>query len=242
MSDVLSKEEKIKILKAIEEDIEFRYAIAGALGILDILRRLDAIEKRLEELTKTIEEHNKRLEEHSKRLEELTKTIEEHNKRLEEHSKRLEELTKTIEEHNKRLEEHSKRLEELTNVVTMLVKRTSDLEQTIGGLTEASIARYVYEDLAKDLSHKGEHILKRVRNARLDDVDIDLLIETNRSVYVVEVKVKPRHGDIGILLSKIDLVKKHYIEKEVVGILAGVWIGKEVENYAKEKGIVVYIY
>ncbi|MEM4903328.1 MAG: hypothetical protein QXI40_07080, partial [Ignisphaera sp.] len=58
MSNVLSKEEKIKILKAIEEDIEFRYAIAGALGILDILRRLDAIEKRLEE--------------HSKRLEELT--------------------------------------------------------------------------------------------------------------------------------------------------------------------------
>ncbi|MEM1897152.1 MAG: hypothetical protein QXD93_05605 [Ignisphaera sp.] len=186
MSNVLSKEEKIKILKAIEEDIEFRYAIAGALGILDILRRLDAIEKRLEE--------------------------------------------------------HSKRLEELTNVVTMLVKKTTDLEQTIGGLTEASIARYVYEDLAKELYHKGEHILKRVRNARLDDVDIDLLIETNRSVYVVEVKVKPRHGDIGILLSKIDLVKKHYIEKEVIGILAGVWIGKEVENYAKEKGIMVYIY
>ncbi|MEM1560149.1 MAG: hypothetical protein QXJ95_06770 [Ignisphaera sp.] len=65
---------------------------------------------------------------------------------------------------------------------------------------------------------------------------IELLIESDRSVYFVEVNVKPRHGDVGNLLSKLDIVKRCYPEKEVIGILAGVWIGREVENYAKEKG------
>lgn len=53
ISDILSKEEKIRILKAIEEDIESRYTVAGALGMLETLRRLDAIksiEERVEDL------------------------------------------------------------------------------------------------------------------------------------------------------------------------------------------------
>jgi len=39
ISDILSKEEKIRILKAIEEDIESRYTVAGALGMLETLRK-----------------------------------------------------------------------------------------------------------------------------------------------------------------------------------------------------------
>ncbi|MEO3993744.1 MAG: hypothetical protein QN229_05540 [Desulfurococcaceae archaeon TW002] len=42
--------------------------------------------------------------------------------------------------------------------------------------------------------------MKRVRSARFDEVNIDLLIESDKSVYVVEVKVKPRH--VGRVLSK----------------------------------------
>ncbi|MEM3924448.1 MAG: hypothetical protein QXZ48_09215 [Zestosphaera sp.] len=301
----LSKEEKLKIIKALEEDLEFRYAVAGAIGLLELLKKLDSIEKnteriistveehsrtlrehskrleeltstvqehgkrleeltgviqehskrleehskRLEELTKTIQEHSRRLEEHSKRLEELTKTIQEHSKRLEEHSKRLEELTRTIQEHNKRLEEHSKRLEEhskrleeLTSVVTGLVERVSALEQIAGALTEASVARYVYEDVAQEISLKGERVLRKVRNARFDGLDIDLLVESDKSVYVVEVKIKPKHVDVSNLLSKLNVVKKHYPEKEVIGVLAGVWVGREIESYAKEKGITTYTY
>lgn len=273
----LSKEEKLKIIKALEEDLEFRYAVAGAIGLLELLKKLDSIEKnteriistveehsrtlrehskRLEELTSTVQEHGKRLEEltgviqeHSKRLEELTKTIQEHSKRLEEHSKRLEELTRTIQEHNKRLEEHSKRLEEhskrleeLTSVVTGLVERVSALEQIAGALTEASVARYVYEDVAQEISLKGERVLRKVRNARFDGLDIDLLVESDKSVYVVEVKIKPKHIDVSNLLSKLNVVKKHYPEKEVIGVLAGVWVGREIESYAKEKGITTYTY
>ncbi|MEM4750250.1 MAG: hypothetical protein QXS84_05705, partial [Sulfolobales archaeon] len=56
----LSREEKLKLLKALEEDVEFRYAVAGAIGLLELLRRLDAIEKNVERLVSTVQEHNKR--------------------------------------------------------------------------------------------------------------------------------------------------------------------------------------
>jgi len=43
--ETLSKEEKLKLLKALEEDLEFRYAVAGLIGISEILRRLDRLEE-----------------------------------------------------------------------------------------------------------------------------------------------------------------------------------------------------
>jgi len=46
--ELLTKEEKLMILKTLEEDSEFRYAMAGAIGLSEILKRLDAIEARIE--------------------------------------------------------------------------------------------------------------------------------------------------------------------------------------------------
>ncbi len=46
----LSDEEKSRILKALEEDAEFRYAIAGLIGISETLKRLDRLEANQEKL------------------------------------------------------------------------------------------------------------------------------------------------------------------------------------------------
>ena len=50
MSTSLSAEEKKRILKALEEDEEFRYAVAGLIGISEILKRLDKLEANQEKL------------------------------------------------------------------------------------------------------------------------------------------------------------------------------------------------
>jgi len=308
----LTREEKLRILRALEEDVEFRYAVAGAIGVLEILRKLDSVlkaieehSKRIEELTKiaeghskSIEEHSRRLEEHSRRIGELTKIIEQHSKRLEEltkvveqHSRRLEELTKLVEQHSRRLEEltkiveghsrrieelgkvveqhsrkleelgkrieeltkiieqHSKRLEELTLAlrdhgvrIDELSRRVSNLEVAVGALAESTYARYFYEDLLRELASRGEVVVRRVRNARVDEEDVDLLVETQLRVYVVEVKLKPKHEDVGRVLAKADVVRGYYPGKEVIGVLAGSMIGREVESYAREKGVEVYAY
>lgn len=68
----------------------------------------------------------------------------------------------------------------------------------------------------------GERIKYRRRNARIDDRSIDLLIVTDRSVYIIEVKVKPKH------------------RLEARPILAGTIAGDEAVRYAREWDVLVY--
>jgi len=46
----LSAEEKRRFLKSLDEDKEFRYAVAGYLGIGEILKRLDSLEESMKKL------------------------------------------------------------------------------------------------------------------------------------------------------------------------------------------------
>ncbi|MDW8086335.1 MAG: hypothetical protein RMI45_08900, partial [Ignisphaera sp.] len=159
----------------------------------------------------------------------------EHSRILQEHSKRLEDLTKIVETLVYKVGEHSEKIEGLR-------KEVSSLALVVGALTESLYAKYVYEDIEKEALAKGEKIVRKVRNARVNDVDIDLLVETDRCIYVVEVKVRPSYEDVGRLIAKIDLTRERYPEKSIVGIIAGAMIGKEIEAYARGKGITAYTY
>ena len=55
----LSTEEKERILKAIEEDRSFRYALMGLLGYSEVLERISRIEERII----AIEERQQKIEE-----------------------------------------------------------------------------------------------------------------------------------------------------------------------------------
>ncbi|MEZ0346873.1 MAG: hypothetical protein ABWK01_09995 [Infirmifilum sp.] len=55
----LSAEEKRRFLRALEEDLEFRYAVAGLLGYGEVLKRLDSygeVQARIWEEIKAINE------------------------------------------------------------------------------------------------------------------------------------------------------------------------------------------
>jgi len=84
--------------------------------------------------------------------------------------------------------------------------------------------------------------VERKRNAHIDGEDVDLLVVTDRAVYVVEVKIKPRLRDVGGLLVKADVVARQYPGKRVIPVLAGALIGRDVEEYAVRKGVKVYAY
>ena len=71
MEQTLSKEEKLKILKPLEEDKEFRYAVAGLIGVSEILERLDRIEENLERLwteVRSLREGQEKLWENQEKL------------------------------------------------------------------------------------------------------------------------------------------------------------------------------
>jgi Holliday junction resolvase-like predicted endonuclease len=171
----LTPEEKRRFLKALEEDEEFRMAVAGTIGLGGILEEL----KRLRE-----------------------------------------DFEKWIKIEKERWEAADKRF--------------ARIETTLGAIAEAQFSRYVWEELREE--GRGEAVLRRERNVDLDGVDIDLLVETDRHVYVVEVKTRPKIADVGALLAKCDVAQQK-LGKPAIPILTGVMIGREVEAYARGKGV-----
>ncbi|MEM4494014.1 MAG: hypothetical protein QXJ71_09735, partial [Pyrobaculum sp.] len=117
----------------------------------------------------------------------------------------------------------------------------SNVETTVGAVAESQYTRYVWEDLKEEIKARGELVIRRVRNAKVENIDVDLLVETDRRVYVVEVKIRPRVEDVGALLAKAEVVKAA-LGKEAVPILTGTWIGDDVEKYARGKGVMIYSY
>jgi predicted nuclease with TOPRIM domain len=122
-----------------------------------------------------------------------------------------------------------------------LEKRVSNVEDSLGSLSEATLSRYVWEDLRLEVEGRGERVLARRRNARVDGLDVDLLVETDKAVYVVEVKTRARRRDVDAVARKAEAARGAY-GKPAVTILAGVRIGDDVEKYAKGKGVLVYRY
>ena len=265
---------KAKLLELLRRDEEFRYAVAGLIGLDAILnelkklredfsKRFEIIERKLLEHDKRFEEMNKRFEvlerkllEHDKRFEAIERKLLEHDKRFEaiekkllEHDKRFEAIERKLLEHDKRFEvierkllEHDKRFETIEKILLDHTRRLNRIELELGTLNESFYCKALWDDLREEIQGKKEKILLRKRNVRVDEEDIDMLIVTDRTVYVVEIKVKPKHEDVGRLIAKADVVRKHYKDKNIVPILAGSMIGREVEEYALQKGAKVYSY
>ncbi|MDW8061420.1 MAG: hypothetical protein RMJ00_01825, partial [Nitrososphaerota archaeon] len=85
MMETLSKEEKTRILKALEEDLEFRYAIAGYLGLSEVIKRLDSIDSHIIDLHEKISnlyEGQKRLWENQEKLWIEVKSLRENQEKL----------------------------------------------------------------------------------------------------------------------------------------------------------------
>ncbi|BES81021.1 hypothetical protein [Pyrodictium abyssi] len=252
----LSAEEKQRFLRALEEDKEFRLAVAGLIGLREVLEELRWLRRKSLEHDKRFEAIERKLLEHDKRFEALEKKLLEHDKRFEalerkllEHDKRFEAIERKLLEHDEKfraiLEEIRRiweRIEGIERELREMNRRLSSLEPTLGALTESSYSRFVWDELREEIVGRGERLLQRHRNARLDGEDIDLLLVTDRTVYVVEVKVKPRHSDVAALLAKAELAARHHPGKRVVPILAGAIIGTELEDYALQKGVKVYSY
>ncbi|KUO90159.1 MAG: hypothetical protein AT708_03685 [Pyrobaculum sp. OCT_11] len=139
----------------------------------------------------------------------------------------LEELKRLREDFEKWIKMEKKRWEAAN-------KRFARIETTLGAIAEAQFSRYVWEELREEIRGRGEAVLRRERNVDLDGVD--LLVETDRHVYVVEVKTRPKIADVGALLAKCDVAQQK-LGKPAIPILTGVMIGREVEAYARGRWV-----
>ena len=207
-----------EFLELLREDEEFRLAVAGLIGLSEILAEL----RRLRE-------------DFSKRFEALERKMIEHDRRFEVTERKLLEHDRRFEAIERKLLEHDRRFDELN-------RRVAHVELGMGVLTESLFARFVLDEISSRISREGDEIVETMRNARVDNTDVDLLIVTKHRVFVVEVKVQPRHSDIDQLLSKAEAIAARFREKTVTPLLAGALIGSEVEDYARKRGVEIHKY
>jgi len=107
---------KAKIFALLKEDEEFRYAVAGMLGLDEILRRLEKHDERFNEILSRLDSHDEKFNEILRRLDmheaELVKLREDFNKLRLEQIKISEEQVRLREEQAKLREEQIKISEE----------------------------------------------------------------------------------------------------------------------------------
>ena len=123
---------KREIIRLLQEDVEFRYTVAGLIGLEEVLRRLDRHEQRMTEL---LEEQRNIRNEQAKIWEEIKK-LRENQEKLWENQNRLWEEVKALREGQNKLFEGygrlEKALEELASVQKNLARQVGALSDTIG--------------------------------------------------------------------------------------------------------------
>ncbi|MCC6017305.1 MAG: DUF3782 domain-containing protein [Desulfurococcaceae archaeon] len=241
---------KEEFLKLLEEDKEFRLAVAGLIGLDTIISEL----KKLREdfLTfvniqeKRWEENNKRWEENNRRWEENNRRWEENEKRWIEAFKRFEAIEKTLLEHTKILQEHSKRLEELERTVVRIEINLNRL----GGRWGRNMERTVLELFRKVLEERGIEPGRVEKFEYIDRdgkfykkgarIEVDMYIH-NEKLYLIEVKSLVEYGDVEYFHDKAQIVEKILGRRADKLMLIAVNIYDNALKRARELGIdVVY--
>ena len=257
MVESLTREERLRFLRALEEDAEFRYAVAGAIGMLTVVEELRRLRedfnrlaelegKRWEENAKRWEENNKRWEENWKRWEEAYRRFEAIERRLEEHTRILGEHTKILGEHTRVLGEHARRLEELTKVVGELKVVVGSLGRRLGRDLERTILelyRYALKEMGVEVDRVEKFTYRDVDGRyyrRGAVIEVDVYIHDG-ATYLVEVKPYADRDDVEWFYEKAGVVERILGRKADRLILVAVNIDREALERARELGVdVVY--
>ncbi len=193
----LSAEEKRKLIKALEEDQEFRYAVAGLLGYKEILDRITSLEEKFA-----------RLEERQTRLEERFASLEERFAKLEEKFARLEERQTRLEEE----------MRDTRRILTVIAHR-------FGVISESSFRegmKYVVEEVL-GVAEVSRLVLRDDEGlvyGHPSDVEVDVVIRDGTHI-LVEVKSRVSRGDVAELYRIGLLYERKYGVKPKLLIIGG---------------------
>jgi len=216
-----------ELLKLLDEDEEFRLAVAAKLGLREILEELRKLREDFNKLYAKSLEHDKRFEaierkllEHDKRFEaiesELKKLREDFNRHIQESSKRFEAIERKLLEHDKRFEAIERRLEELISVV----KRHGEAIDKLASQIAALGNRYgIYTDEAfrESMKYVVQDLLKVCRVERWIYYDSEGFVYGAPSIVEVDVYI---HNDQHILVEfKASIDRGDVLELHRIGQL-----------------------
>jgi Uncharacterized conserved protein containing a coiled-coil domain len=211
-----------EILKLLEEDREFRYAVAGLLGYREVLERLDRHEEELRRLREDflafVKEQERRWEEAFKRFETIEKILAEHTKILKEHTDKITKIETTLGRLGGRWGRSMERMV-LEIFREVLEKR---------GIEPGRVERFEYIDYDGKFYKKGARI------------EVDVYVHDEK-LYLIEVKSLAEYDDVEWFHDKAQIVEKILGRKADKLILIATDIYEDALKRAQELGIdVIY--
>jgi len=212
---------KQELLRLLREDLEFRYAVAGLLGLEEILRRMDEHDRRMESLIREMHSFQKQvvaLQEQVRALQEQVRALQE---QVAEHSRAIRSLQEEVMKHTRIIHALGARWGIYAESAFRSAMRGL-VEQLFGGKVQV----WRYEDK------------KGVVFGRPAIVEVDLVV-TDREHVLVEVKSSVSRADV-YELWRIGLLYQRV--KGVAPRLAIVspYVDDVAKQTAKELGIEVH--
>ncbi|RLE64046.1 MAG: hypothetical protein DRJ47_08565 [Thermoprotei archaeon] len=221
---------KKRILKLLKEDEEFRYAVAGLIGLEEILKRLDRHESELvrlrEDMNKGFERHDKILEKHSR---ELVKLREDFNK---------------LREDTNRLREDMNRLREDMNKGFQLIeRRISALGARWGIMSEEAFRNGLKGLLEKELGLKVERWIHYDSEGLVygypSQVEVDVAIHDDK-IILIEVSSHIKASDVYEFKRKAEFYEKSTGQKPSRLLMVTPYAEKQAFDASKHLGIEIY--
>ncbi|MEM0053774.1 MAG: hypothetical protein QXL89_06285 [Nitrososphaeria archaeon] len=257
---------KKEFLELLEKDIEFRYAVAGYLGLSEILKRLDRLEegqKKLWEAQNRLWESNNKLWEEVRGLRDGQNRLWEEVRRLREGQNRLWEEVKSLREGQNRLWEEIRSLREGQNKLWEEVRSLREgqnklwegqnrLWEEIRSLREdfrnmkKTLERITIseeEEASEVVSYRLEKeydIKVKFQRIYVDDKEINLYAATEDTCIIGEVTTRLGTKLVNELEEKIQQIKKskpELLKPKMIKLIYTIMATQEAIEKAKEYGI-----
>ena len=200
-------------------------------------------------------EDRKRQEEFSRRQEETDRQMKESDERL---KQQMAETGRQMKESDERLKqqmaETGRQIAETGRQMEKTDKRLDRIDKLIGDLTNrfGEIAEHlVVPGIAARFNELGYHFgqvlpggVRILDDAGKIKTEIDIVLENDESIIAVEVKIKPKVGDVEHHIRRLEIFrefrnKRHRDERKIMGAIAGAIFGKHEKAATIEAGMYV---
>jgi len=221
---------KSEILRLLKEDEEFRYAVAGLIGLEGILKRLDKHDEKFNEIMTRLSEHDKKFTEIMTRLSEHDKKFNEIMTRLSEHDRKFNEVMTRLSEHDKKF---NAIMAEIRDIRRELREIRTYMERTSLTLEEEA-----WEVLSSKLRKMGIDV--KLSRLTLPDLEINIYGTKDDLCVIGEASIRTGIGIIESTDEKIEKLKRkypEYLRKRVLKVIYTMWTTEDAVEEAKKRRI-----
>jgi len=256
---------KSKILRLLKEDEEFRYAVAGLIGLEEILKRLDKHDEKFSAILERLDEHSRRFEEHDKKFNEILKRLDEHSRRFEEHDRKFNEILERLDEHSRRFEEHDKKFNEIVarlgehdrkfnEIVARLSEHDEKFNEIVAEIRDVrrelreirtymeraslTLEEEAWEVLSSKLRRMGIDV--ELSRLTLPDLEVNIYGAKGDLCVVGEASIRAGVGMVKSTDEKVEKLKrKHpeYLRKRMIKVIYTMWATDDAVEEAKKRKI-----